>query len=257
LRRVVVAAPFVLVIATVGSCFDWAALSPDAGSALQLQGGCAALGLPTGSAISMTGTAFTVSFWMSVDTAASGPIVWQGGTMLGEAGWSFSIDASEPKIVFCVGNQDLNPQCVQAPFMLHHAIHIAMTTAPGTVNFTRSVNLYTLDWTAGQTAHTLADTNDTAINTWVTTSVFTLGGADVDGGCTRTSPVTLGAVRVWPSALGAPALDANFNQDISCAGLAADFRLDEGAGSVATDCSNSEPALTLVEPFAWVPSPFP
>jgi hypothetical protein len=257
LRRIALAAPILGLVVAVASCFDWQALSPaDAGSALQLQGGCAALGQPPGSTISLTGTAFTVSFWMWVDTPVSGPVIWQGGTALGEAGWSFSIDASGPKVDFCLANQTSNPRCIQAAIVPRHAIHVAVATAPGAVDFTRTVNLYLLDWTAGQTTHTLAAADNAAVNTWATMSVFTLGGA-YDGGCTRTSPVTLGAVRVWPSMLDGAALDTNFNQAVACAGLAADFRLDEGFGALATDCSKNEPSLTLIQPFAWVPSPFP
>ena len=242
-----------LAIVALASCFDWAALSPT--TTLELDGGCAALGAPSGGSISMSGMAFTVAFWMQLDTATSGPIVWQGGTAVGEAGWSFSV-ASGPKISFCLANETTAPRCVQAPITLHHAIHVAATTTPGTVDFTRVVNLYMLDATMSQTTHSLVGMDNAAVNTWSSSSVFTLGGAFADGGCTRTSPVTLGGVRVWSSAVDVPTLDQNLGVGSACDGGVADFRLEEGSGATARDCNKNEPPLTLIQPFAWVTSPF-
>jgi hypothetical protein len=248
LRRIV----FGLAIVALASCFDWAALSP---TTLELDGGCAALGAPGGGSISMSGMAFTVAFWMQIDTATSGPIVWQGGTAVGEAGWSFSVDSNGPKVSFCLANETTAPRCLSAPISLHHAIHVAATTTPGVVDFTRVVNLYMLDATNNQTTHSLVGMDNAGVNMWSSMFVFTLGGAYTDGGCTRTSPVTLGGVRVWPMALDMSTLDQNLKVASSCGGLA-DFRLDEGSGTTAGDCNKTEPALTLIQPFAWVTSPF-
>jgi hypothetical protein len=245
-----------LAIFALAACFDWTALSPsaDAGFALQLQGGCAVLGAPTGGALSLSGNPFTVSFWMTVDTATPGLVVWHGGSAVGEPGWSFAVDANGQMIDFCIANNS-DKVCVQAAFTLRDAIHVAITSAPGPSEHMRAMQLYTLDWTAGETKHTLA-TNNTADNSWGTSAVFSLGGAWSDAGCERTADVTLHDVRVWSSALAASELDANYNKNID-GGVTVEFRLDEGSGTTAADSTNNVLPLTLVAPFTWARSPFP
>ena len=233
------------------SCFDWSALSAKAEDggvvALSLQGGCAAL--PDGGAISLSNTPFTVSFWMVASATTSGPIVWQGGTVVGEAGWSFSVQKGST-LSFCITNESSNnPRCVEAPITAGDAIHVAVTSAPGTVDFTRSMNLYTLDWTKGETSHTVTSAND-AVNTWSTSATFTLGGAFADGGCGRTSSVTLGSLRVSSGVLALSTIDM-INDDAGCGSFTADYLLDDGSDASARDCSGHEPALVLMQPFTW------
>ncbi len=249
-----------LVVAPAASCFDWKSLTPTTdASALKLGGGCAFLDEPLdASTIKLSDDPFSVSFWMRLDDITAGPIVWQGGTQTGESGWSIAI-TSTPLLAFCIVNASATPACVHAPIIPEHLIHVVATSAPGST-FGRTQNLYTLDWTAGQSKHTLAASSNNAVNGWATASVFTLGGAYVDGGCTRMSHATLASVRIWTTELdaGTLATDYVFTSDCTASpGLLAYYHLDEGSGATAADCTKNQPPLTLTTPVARVPSPFP
>ncbi len=233
----------------------------DAGlaTALQLKTTCASTVENAG--LSFSAMPFTVSFWFRPDMPSSftqdiRPIVWNGGRNTAEPGWLIGTQAAT--LVFCASDVNASACAISGPMFnaVNHLIHIVGVSNPGGLN--RSLQIWSLDATNGQTSHVMLGQSASAPNNWTSTEAFTVGGVGSNNRtCSFEVQGVIDDLRLWSAALTPAQLDSSYKQPLSCSdtNLAAYFKFDEGAGTTATSCAGKN-QLTLGGTYAWLPSPF-
>jgi hypothetical protein len=230
------------------------------GTALQLKATCAT-NLQAAAQLSFTGAPFTVSFWYRPDLPTGvpsqevRPIVWHGGRTTAEPGWLVGIQSAA--LVFCAANANA-ASCAASGQLnaVNHLLHIVgVSPAP---NFNRTLQIWMLDATLNQTAHTMVGQTVNAPSNWSSTALLTVGGVPSGNNCVLNVQGVIDDLRIWSAALTQQQFDSNYKQLLSCSetNLVSHLKFDEGMGATTADCATKN-QYSIGGTYSWLPSPFP
>ena len=182
----------------------------------------------------------------------------KGGRTTSEPGWTLALTSGA--LEFCIADSSGAKCSTGWAILTGHLVHVVVRSSfIEQLAKSREVWIDERDITDGDLTHNAVVDTTGFVDNWTSTSPFTIGGvAGVT--CSAAGAYTVDDVRIVTTATDPTTYDGEESIDIPCntSALVADYAFDEGAGTIAHDCTADAFDLKLGSSgTSFVTSPFP